>query len=366
VTSSKLVNAATVFGTGFLGKAVGVTFEGAAGAERIVVDQLYAATLQLAVSGAHRPLRYHGGFMLPRPALAFALLSLCACKPSVESHMKAIIGAVLIDGQGGPPVSNSVVVVAEDRIRAAGPSSVVPIPAEADKIDGSGKCLVPGLVDVYTGPQTATDFTAGHPASPEEARARVADLAKNGAPTIQLWKLAPAVSDAVMEAARGAGISVTGHISTLEEAEFLVKSGVSGLVGMICDTEKLDPDFLARLRDLRIFFAPWFAQGVANGAPVCGPAARNTLRLYQAGVPMALASFQGDLVRAAEFLADAGVPPLDVIVAATRNGAVAIHQDQERGTIQAGKRADLLLLSANPGEDIRNLRKVAWKLTWIP
>ena len=51
--------------------------------------------------------------MLLRSALAFAFLSLCACKPSEESHMKAIIGAVLIDGQGGPPVSNSVVVVAE-------------------------------------------------------------------------------------------------------------------------------------------------------------------------------------------------------------------------------------------------------------
>ena len=292
--------------------------------------------------------------MLLRSAIAVALLSLCACKPSEESHMKAIIGAVLIDGQGGPPVSNSVVVVAEDRIRAAGPSSVVPIPAEADKIDGSGKSLVPGLVDVYPGPQPATDFTAGHPGSPDEARARMAQLTKNGAGTLQLWKLEPAVSDAVMEAARGAGIPVTGHISTLEEAEFLVKSGVSGLVGMICDTEKLDPDFLAKLRDLRIFVAP--------GVPSCGPAARNTLRLYQAGVPMALASYQGDLQRAAEFLADAGVPPLDVIVAATRNGALAIHQDRERGTIQAGKRADLLLLSANPGEDIRNLRKVVWKL----
>jgi hypothetical protein len=304
--------------------------------------------------------------MLLRPALAFALLSLCCCKPSGESHMKAIIGAVLIDGQGGPPVSNSVVVVAEDRIRAAGPSSVVPIPAEADKIDGSGKCLVPGLVDVYPGAQTATDFTAGHPASPDEARARVANLAKNGVDVIHLWKLPPVVSDAVMEAARGAGISVIGHISTSEEAEVLVGSGVSGLVGMICDTEKLDPDFLARLRDLRIFFAPWFEQGSALGAPPCEPAKRNTLRLYQARVPLALASFQGDVQRAAEFLADAGVPPLDVIVAATRNGAAAIHQDRERGTIQAGKRADLLLLSANPGEDIRNLRKVAWKLMGTP
>ena len=83
---------------------------------------------------------------------------------------------------------------------------------------------------------------------------------------------------------------------------------------------------------------------------------------------MALASDGGDVARAAERLAEAGMPPFDVIVAATRNGAVALHQDEQRGAIQAGKRADLLLLSANPGEDIRNLRKVVLKMTggeWV-
>jgi imidazolonepropionase-like amidohydrolase len=40
----------------------------------------------------------------------------------------------------------------------------------------------------------------------------------------------------------------------------------------------------------------------------------------------------------------------------------------QTGTVQAGKRADLLLLSANPGEDIRNLRKVALRMSagaWV-
>jgi imidazolonepropionase-like amidohydrolase len=34
----------------------------------------------------------------------------------------------------------------------------------------------------------------------------------------------------------------------------------------------------------------------------------------------------------------------------------------ERGTIEADRRADLLLVSANPAEDIRNLRKVALRM----
>src|ERR1700676_3925131 len=92
-----------------------------------------------------RSLGYYGGFMRHRVSLAFMLLSLCACGPTEEGHMKAIIGAVLIDGAGGPPLSSSVVVVAGERIRAAGGQSTIPIPSEADKIDGSGKFLVPAL-----------------------------------------------------------------------------------------------------------------------------------------------------------------------------------------------------------------------------
>jgi len=305
-------------------------------------------------------LGYHGGFMLLWAALILIVLGLCSCKPAEEGHMKAIIGAVLIDGLGGPPVSNSVVVVAGDRIRAAGAGSTVAIPAEADKIDGSGRFLVPGMVDVYAHAEAAVSFTAGHPANPDEARARVAELAKAGAEVMHLWKLETAVAEAVLEEARDAGIPVIGHISTLAEAEFLVKNGVSGFVGTICDRQTLDPDFLARLRDLRIFDAP--------GMAACPAEPHNTERLFRAGVPMALASDGADVARAAERLAEAGMPPFDVIVAATRNGAVALHQDEQRGAIQAGKRADLLLLSANPGEDIRNLRKVVLKMTggeWV-
>jgi imidazolonepropionase-like amidohydrolase len=85
------------------------------------------------------------------------------------------------------------------------------------------------------------------------------------------------------------------------------------------------------------------------------------LRLFQAGVPIALASEGASPLREAELLVEAGIPPLDVIVAATRNGAAALH-DSESGLIQPGKRANVLLLSANPGEDIRNLARVEMRI----
>src|SRR5580765_4040910 len=91
-----------------------------------------------------------------RRVLCVCLFSiLIGCKPNEDSKVKAIIGAVLIDGNGGPPITDSVVVVSGSRIRSAGLRANVPIPAGSDKINGSGKFLTPGLVDLYGGAQEA-------------------------------------------------------------------------------------------------------------------------------------------------------------------------------------------------------------------
>jgi imidazolonepropionase-like amidohydrolase len=59
----------------------------------------------------------------------------------------AIVGATLIDGNGGPPVANAVVVVRDGRITAVGPRASTPVPAGAESIDGSKEFVVPGLID---------------------------------------------------------------------------------------------------------------------------------------------------------------------------------------------------------------------------
>ncbi len=61
-----------------------------------------------------------------------------------------------------------------------------------------------------------------------------------------------------------------------------------------------------------------------------------------------------------QLLADAGIPPLDVLQIATSNGAVALGIDDEIGTVEPGKRADLVVLSANPLDDIYNTRSIEW------
>jgi imidazolonepropionase-like amidohydrolase len=66
---------------------------------------------------------------------------------------------------------------------------------------------------------------------------------------------------------------------------------------------------------------------------------------------------EGTIV-AIEGLVELGMTPGEAIVAATRNGAMACRGLDEFGTLEAGKRADLVVLDANPLENISNIRKI--------
>lgn len=69
---------------------------------------------------------------------------------SAESgKLTAITGATLIDGRGGEPVADSVVIVRGERIIAAGSRSAVRVPADAEIIEARGMTLLPGLIDSH-------------------------------------------------------------------------------------------------------------------------------------------------------------------------------------------------------------------------
>jgi imidazolonepropionase-like amidohydrolase len=61
----------------------------------------------------------------------------------------AIVGATLIDGRGGPALSDSVVIVRGDRIATVGRRNSVTIPPGAEVIDANGLTLLPGLIDSH-------------------------------------------------------------------------------------------------------------------------------------------------------------------------------------------------------------------------
>ncbi|HVJ10170.1 MAG TPA: amidohydrolase family protein, partial [Burkholderiales bacterium] len=60
-----------------------------------------------------------------------------------------------------------------------------------------------------------------------------------------------------------------------------------------------------------------------------------------------------------EWLVKAGLSPLAALQAATRNPAVYLERLQDFGTVEKGKIADLVLLDADPLQDIRNTRRIA-------
>lgn len=62
--------------------------------------------------------------------------------------------------------------------------------------------------------------------------------------------------------------------------------------------------------------------------------------------------------RELELLVAAGLAPMQALQSATRNAARAMGVDEERGTLEPGRVADLLLLDGDPSADIRNTRRI--------
>ena len=62
----------------------------------------------------------------------------------------AVTGARLIDGTGRPPIEQATLLIEDGRVRAAGPSASVQIPAEAVRVDATGKTIIPGLISSHT------------------------------------------------------------------------------------------------------------------------------------------------------------------------------------------------------------------------
>jgi imidazolonepropionase-like amidohydrolase len=93
---------------------------------------------------------------------------------------------------------------------------------------------------------------------------------------------------------------------------------------------------------------------------------RQAATMAAAGVTFAIGSDSGEPQnfsgqsehREMETLASGGIPPMQVLKAATANGARFLGIEKTHGTLVPGKKANFLVLSANPLTDIKNSRKI--------
>lgn len=183
---------------------------------------------------------------------------------------------------------------------------------------------------------------------------------------------------AIVEEARHVGKFVTAHCQGTEAMKNCIITGVKTIDhAFYPDDEviemakkKKDLVFVSTLSImLRIItegekagYPPW---AVAKGREVSEITMKNIAKLYKAGLTIASAtdffgsplSKMGTNAMELELLVKhCGFKPMDAIIAATRNGAKACGLENQIGTIEKGKLADILIVDGNPLKDIKVLQ----------
>jgi imidazolonepropionase-like amidohydrolase len=237
-----------------------------------------------------------------------------------------------------------------------------------------------------------------------EARARVRELAARKVDFVKIWvddrdgtvpKLPPALYRAIIDEAHAQHVRVVAHIFDLADAKALLRAGIDGFAHGVRDRD-VDEEFLALIAARPdVFVIPnlpdretdddyaWLAETVpaaeiarlraarASRTPAAARQAqdlyniqaRNLARLDAAGVRIGFGTDAGVSVgwTAHTELADmvaAGMTPARVIVAATKTSA-AILELHDLGEIAPGKSANLIVLDANPLDDMTNTRRIS-------
>jgi len=385
----------------------------------------------------------------------------------------AIVGARLVDAVSRTPVEDSVVIVRDGRIAAAGSRGKVALPKGIAIVNAKGQTLLPGLWEMHihfsgvefgpallaAGITTARDCGGefdylvaqrdavekraavgprlllaglvdsgglkafGHVTAEtaEEGRAVVDRYHAAGFEQIKLYTfLKPEVVKAIAMEAHALGMTVTGHVPQAMNAFEGVEAGMDQInhlnyvsammrTGMMRTGEgrgPIDVDSEAAQKAIHFFrdhhtvvdpTAGWgemaghskevdvasFEPGIAHAPFVLdakfrgmgGNTTAEQMRartaqtlavigaLHKAGVIIVPGSDTGlvgyGLHRELELYVQAGMTPLEAIQSATIVSARAMKLDRDSGSVELGKRADLILVDGDPLTNISDLRKVS-------
>jgi imidazolonepropionase-like amidohydrolase len=280
---------------------------------------------------------------------------------------------------------------------------------------------------VATGPLLATiqvdsqetgqfDFMRDEPT----VRASVQAHRAAGAEAIKVWYIevpdsihqhAKAMLMAAADEARKAGLRLVVHATELPNAKEALEAGAAVLVHDVF-TGTVDDEFIAAAKRNRTIVIPTMsvldgyrdvmmgrspearypldcvdsvtrhkletvlpdslrARGEAfwngpEGTRLRSTVADNVLRIYRAGIPIAMGTDAGNpgtahgpgVYAEMEAMQQAGMPAKAVFASATIVAARAMALDAEIGSVEAGKRADLVVFDADPSADSRNARQV--------
>jgi imidazolonepropionase-like amidohydrolase len=77
------------------------------------------------------------------------LVVVCACTALAQERPRAFTGAQILP-ISGQPIPSGVLVIHRGKIVAVGPSGSTSIPADAERVDVTGKVIMPGLIDTHS------------------------------------------------------------------------------------------------------------------------------------------------------------------------------------------------------------------------
>ena len=228
------------------------------------------------------------------------------------------------------------------------------------------RVLIAGpLVTVPGGyPIAGLGFSSLTVTSPEDARQKIDQLLDDGVDVIKITLesaagpiLSMEEASAIVETAHLRGVPVSAHVTNPGDLQRAVDAGVDDIAHMV--TGRVPDELLLRMVAEDISWVPTL--DVIDGARV-----ENLTRFVDAGGRVALGNDAGYLagleigmpIRELEAMQAAGMTPMQVILAATRDAAQVCHVADSLGTLEAGKAADILVVDGNPLDDLRVLTEV--------
>jgi imidazolonepropionase-like amidohydrolase len=233
--------------------------------------------------------------------------------------------------------------------------------------------------------------------SVEEARKAVQTNVAYKVDIIKVWvddrdgkfdKVLPSQYEAIIDEAHKNGLRVTAHIFNEIDGKRLIRAGIDAFAHSVRDKD-IDDEMLSLYKSkpnlvvnpnlpdrgikqdlswLKASLAPadYAKLEEANTdrprqQAAYGIQARNLAKINAAGVKIVLGTDGNRAWAPHEEAADmvaAGMTPMQVIIAATKNAAEFLKMS-DTGTLEIGKNADFMVLDANPVDDITNTRKIS-------
>jgi imidazolonepropionase-like amidohydrolase len=265
----------------------------------------------------------------------------------------------------------------------------------AGKIPGAARFFTAGRG--ITGPEPGRTMAPHWVTTVAEARAAVDEEAAKKVDIIKFWvddrmgtvkKLTPELYTAIIDEAHKKGLRTISHIYTLDDAKGTLRAGLDAFAHGVRDKD-LDDEFMGIVKQHpNLVLGPnmpergvptdlsWLRESIpaadfqkleaankdnAEAHAFWSIQARNLAKMNAAGAKIVVGT-DGNTPYAPhiemEDMVAAGMTPMQVIVAATRNGAQFLRMN-DVGTIEPNKSADFIVLDANPLDNIVNTRKIS-------